>query len=100
MVNELHWADPRRVIERYRAHLHRLGFPFRGRDLYIFYGLSAWAGINLALLFDLVVGRSPSGREIAVTSLVAYSIIMGVTLPFLKSEGLISGMSRDEGVEA
>ncbi len=99
MVNELHWADPRRTVARYRAYLHELGFPFRGRDLYIFYGLSAWVGINLALLFDLVVGRSPSGREIAVTSLVAYSLIMGVTLPFLRAEGFIGGGSQGESVD-
>ena len=96
-MNELHGVDPQGAIARYRAYLRELGFPFRGRDLYIFYGLSAWAGINLALLFDLVVGRSPSGAEMAITSLAAYSIILGVTLPFLKAEGIIGGTSMDEG---
>jgi len=100
VVNELHWANPRRAVARYRAYLRELGFPFRGRDLYIFYGLSAWAGINLALLFDLVVGRSPNGAEMAVTSLAAYSIILGVSVPFLKAEGIIGGTSKDEEVEA
>jgi len=100
VVNELHWIDPRRAVARYRAYLHELGFPFRGRDLYIFYGLSAWAGINLALLFDLVVGRSPSGSEMVVTSLAAYSLIMGVTLPFLKAEGVIGGAPPCEKLDA
>ena len=100
MVNELHWIDPRRAVARHRAYLRELGFPYRGRDRYIFYGLCAWAGINLALLFDLVVGRSPNNSEMVVTSLAVYSIIMGVTLPFLKAEGIISGTSRDERVEA
>ena len=100
MVNELHWADPRRAFARYNAYLYELGFPFRGRDLYIFYGLSAWAGINLALLFDLVIGRSPSGSEMAVTSLAAYSLIMMVTLPFLKAEGVIGGASQGEKLDA
>ena len=95
-MNELHWADPRRAAARYRAYLHDLGFPFKGRDLYIFYGLSAWAGINLALLFDVVVGRSPNNSEIAVTSLAAYTLIMKVTIPFLREEGVIRGTSRDE----
>jgi hypothetical protein len=99
VVNELHWTDPRRAFARYNAYLHELGFPFRGRDLYIFYGLSAWAGINIALLFDVVVGRSPSGSEMAVTSLAAYSLIMMVTLPFLKAEGFIGVGSQGESVD-
>lgn len=100
MANELHWIDPRRAVARHNAYLHERGFPFRGRDLYIFYGLCAWAGINVALLFDLVVGRSPNNSEMVVTSLAAYTFLMRVTLPFLREEGVIGGTLREEAVEA
>lgn len=88
-MNELHWADPRRAVARYNAYLHELGLPFRGRDLYMFYGLSAWAGINVALFFDVVVGRSPTGPEMVVGTLMAHSVVLHVTLPHLREAGVV-----------
>ena len=90
MVNERHWADPRRAVACYMAHLRRLGFPFRGRNLYIFYGLSIWAGINAALFFDVVVGRSPTGLETAVATFMAHTVILHVTIPHLREAGVMS----------
>ena len=97
MVNELHWADPRRAFARYNAYLHELGFPFRGRDLYIFYGLSAWAGINFALFFDVVVGRSPTSPEMVVGTLMAHSVVLHVTLPHLREAGVVSARRDTAG---
>ena len=92
-MNELDRSDPGSAVARCRDHLSGLGFPLKGRVLYVFYGLCAWAGINIGLFFEVAVGRSPTTFKMAVSTLMMTVFILRVTLPFVQEAELV----RDEG---
>ena len=70
------------------------------RDRRIFFCLCAWAGINIGLFFDIVVGRQPSVTEMAVSSLAISVFILRVTLPFVQEYGLLYDENEAEVVNS
>ena len=70
------------------------------RDRRIFFCLCAWAGINIGLFFDIVVGRQPSVTEMAASSLAMSVFILRVTLPFVQEAGLVRDDVKAEVVNS
>ena len=53
-------------------------------DRWLYYVLCAWAGLSLAFLYALVLGRSPAFPEVFVIGFFIQKFIETVTIPFLE----------------